>query len=103
MSKENRSIRNKESKEPINPWSGLQMVFHFKGRPKGKKSKTFDTLMTEFPVCPHCGFEDEEFEGSSKTGTAKCLKCRKKFKYYEEVEISYTTSKIQKKKAKCRR
>jgi len=83
------------------------MVFHSKGRPKGKKVVEFDTSLTEFPVCPHCGFEDEEWDSSEsdpqKKGRATCKECGRRFKYYEEVEISYTTHKIKRKAAKCQK
>ena len=56
-----------------------------------------ETMLTDNPVCPHCGYEHEaawEWELNGGNGdTVQCESCERDFFCERVVVIQYTTSK----------
>jgi len=47
-------------------------------------------------TCPYCGWEDEDsWEFGEDEGTATCGSCEKEFNVTREIEVTYSTSRIE--------
>ncbi len=55
--------------------------------------KDFDTINTQFPICPYCGHEHTDIIDFNKSGDYNCSVCGKLFSCNNEIEISFTTRK----------
>jgi len=61
----------------------------------------FELSYTSLPVCPYCGHKDKDpndtFSGEDIEFTAEteCGSCEKEFMVSRNVEITYTTAKIE--------
>ena len=55
----------------------------------------FDTYMTDYAICPHCGYEDlDSFELPHYNDKQDCGSCEKSFEVSRDVSCHYITSKI---------
>lgn len=50
-----------------------------------------DTIGTDEPICPHCGYVHQDAFEWSDEGIRNCRKCRKPFAYERNVEVTYDT------------
>jgi len=61
-----------------------------------------DTDYTREAVCPYCGWENSDswelrLDGDGDSTTIKCGECEKEFKVYLNLEVTYSTEKIEEK------
>lgn len=54
-----------------------------------------DHSFTEEIVCPYCGYEHSDSFEMQDSGKMKCSECKKEFTYEREVEVTYSTEKIE--------
>lgn len=45
-------------------------------------------------VCPHCGYEYSDSWEMTDSGVEECENCCKEFKFEREVEVTYSTYKL---------
>lgn len=58
------------------------------------KERYFNICTSEI-VCPYCGYEmSDSWELSCDDDEYECDECGKKFHYYREVDVHYTTHRI---------
>jgi len=54
-----------------------------------------DCWNTDFPICPHCGFEDQEsYTDMIDPDIYTCDNCDKDFRCEGEMNVSFFTSKV---------
>jgi hypothetical protein len=54
-----------------------------------------DHTLTPFIICPYCGYEDfDSFEYRYNDGDINCSCCAKQFHYERNVDVMYTTKKL---------
>jgi hypothetical protein len=50
-----------------------------------------DHEFTDAPVCPHCGVAHEDAFEWADEGERACWKCKGRFRWEREVEVTYST------------
>jgi hypothetical protein len=67
-------------------------------------SEGLDTIATAIPICPHCGYGDEDWwDGRGRMSDGDqyqktCGKCGKDFSVLYEIQIYFTTEPVDKMK-----
>lgn len=55
-----------------------------------------DHKYTDEIVCPYCGYkESDSWEYNHNSDDMECTGCGKKFHYERNIEVTYTTNKIE--------
>lgn len=57
----------------------------------------YDTTCTNFPICPHCGFEMSnplDIDFSQEPTVLECDQCDKEYMVEKVITIDYTTHKL---------
>ncbi len=52
----------------------------------------YDTDYTNYPVCPYCGHEHDDYVYAEGSEDYDCEACGEEFSIEPDVEITYTTS-----------
>lgn len=59
----------------------------------GAVSKKIDHTYTDEIVCPYCGCEFGDSNELGDEGDADCPDCKKEFKFWQNIEVTYCTQK----------
>ena len=64
----------------------------------------YDTDFTDYPVCPHCGYEHRDWEchGDGEQDDCECESCGESMDVSTSLSISYTTTKSPPRCKRCR-
>ena len=63
-------------------------------REEQTKKKEIDHRYTAEIVCPHCGYEFRDSFEFDDDGITECYECEESFSFERQVDITYSTNKI---------
>lgn len=60
-----------------------------------EENEEIDHDFTDEVVCPWCGYEHSDSFEFQDTGNKKCPECENEFSFEREIEVTYSTKKIE--------